>query len=48
MKFSKMVNEIAMWAPERGGFSIAKLGVAILDKCNSLKRIALKEISMER
>ena len=42
-KILKDGEQIAMWAPERGGFSIAKLGVAILDKCNSLKRIALKE-----
>ena len=42
-KILKDGEQIAMWAPERGGFSIAKLGVAILDECNSLKRIALKE-----
>ena len=42
-KILKDGEQIAMWAPDRGGFSIAKLGVAILDKCNSLKRIALKE-----
>ena len=42
-KILKNGEQIAMWAPERGGFSIAKLGVAVLDSCNSLKRITLKE-----
>ena len=42
-KILKDGEQIAMWAPDRGGFSIARLGVEILDRCNSLKRITLKE-----
>lgn len=42
-KILKDGEQIAMWAPERGGFSITKLGISILDECDSLKRIALKE-----
>ena len=34
--------QIAMWAPERGGFSLAKASVPLLDSLNSLKRIQLK------
>jgi archaeosine synthase len=35
-------EQIAMWAPERGGFSLSKAGISILDSQNSLKRIHLK------
>ena len=42
-RYSKDGEQIAMWAPERGSFSIAKAGIPILDSCNSLKRISLKE-----
>ena len=42
-KILKDGEQIAMWAPERGSFSIAKAGIPIFDSCNSLKRISLKE-----
>ena len=42
-KILKDGEQIAMWAPERGGFSISRACVEILDACNSLKRISLKE-----
>ena len=36
-------EQIAMWAPERGGFSLSRAAIPILDSLNSLKRIHLKE-----
>jgi archaeosine synthase len=42
-KILKNGEQIAMWAPERGGFSISRPCIEILDSCNSLKRICLKE-----
>ncbi len=36
-------EQIAMWAPERGGFSLAKSAIPILDSHSSLKRINVKE-----
>ena len=42
-KILKDDEQIAMWAPERGSFSLAKACVGILDSCDSLKRISLKE-----
>ncbi len=36
-------EQIAMWAPERGGFSLAKPSIPILESLNSLKRVNLKE-----
>tara|TARA_B110001452_G_scaffold265745_1_gene271047 strand:+ start:2141 stop:3838 length:1698 start_codon:yes stop_codon:yes gene_type:complete len=36
-------EQIAMWTPERGGFSLAKASIPILDSLNSLKRIHLKQ-----
>jgi len=42
-KILKNGEQIAMWAPERGGFSISRPCIEILDSCNSLKRISLKE-----
>ncbi len=41
-KILKDGEQIAMWAPERGGFSLSKAGISILDAHNSLKRIHLK------
>ena len=41
-KILKDGEQIAMWAPERGSFSLAKSSIPILDACNSLKRIHLK------
>jgi predicted RNA-binding protein len=35
-------EQIAMWAPERAGFSLSKASIPILDRENSLKRITLK------
>jgi len=34
--------QIAMWAPERGGFSLSKASIPMLDSLNSLKRVHLK------
>ena len=42
-KILKDDEQIAMWAPERGSFSLAKACVGILESCDSLKRIRLKE-----
>ena len=42
-KILKDDEQIAMWAPERGSFSLAKACVGILESCDSLKRISLKE-----
>lgn len=42
-KILKDDEQIAMWAPERGSFSLAKACVSILESCDSLKRISLKE-----
>lgn len=42
-KILKDNEQIAMWAPERGGFSISKACVEMLDSLGSLKRISLKE-----
>ena len=36
-------NQIAMWAPERGNFSISKAGIQILDELDSLRRLELIE-----
>ena len=41
-KILKDGEQIAMWAPERGSFSLAKACIPILDSCDSLKRINLK------
>ncbi len=41
-KIFKGDEQIAMWAPERGGFSLAKSSIPILDSLGSLKRIHLK------
>ena len=41
-KILKDGEQIAMWAPERGSFSLAKSSIPIFDACNSLKRIHLK------
>lgn len=42
-KILKDDEQIAMWAPERGGFSLSKACINILDSSDSLKRIELKE-----
>jgi hypothetical protein len=34
--------QIAMWAPERGGFSLSKSSIPLLDSLDSLKRVELK------
>jgi predicted RNA-binding protein len=34
--------QIAMWAPERGGFSLSKSSIPLLDSLDSLKRVQLK------
>ena len=36
-------EQLAMWAPERGGFSLAKSSIPVLESLNSLKRVSLKE-----
>ena len=41
-KILKDGEQIGMWAPERGGFSISKVGIRIMDNCSSLKRISIK------
>jgi archaeosine synthase len=41
-KILKNDQQIAMWAPERGGFSLSKACIEILDANDSLKRISLK------
>ena len=41
-KVLKNDEQIAMWAPERGGFSLSKACIEILDANDSLKRISLK------
>ena len=41
-KILKNDEQIAMWAPERGSFSIAKACVPLIESTNSLKRIHLK------
>ena len=41
-KILKDGEQIAMWAPERGSFSIAKACVPLIDSTDSLKRIHLK------
>ena len=41
-KILKNDEQIAMWAPERGGFSLSKACIEILDANDSLKRISLK------
>ena len=41
-KVLKDGEQIAMWAPERGGFSISKACVPFLDSLDSLKRISLR------
>ena len=41
-KILKDGEQIAMWAPERGSFSIAKACVSLIDSTDSLKRIHLK------
>ena len=41
-KILKDGEQIAMWAPERGGFSISKACVPQIDSTDSLKRIHLK------
>tara|TARA_B100000614_G_C14545357_1_gene491869 strand:+ start:417 stop:2153 length:1737 start_codon:yes stop_codon:yes gene_type:complete len=42
-KIMKSGEQIAMWAPERGGFSISKAGIPYLKQHNSLKSISIKE-----
>ena len=42
-KILKDGEQLAMWAPERGGFSLAKPSIPILESLNSLKRVNLKE-----
>ena len=42
-KVLKDNEQIAMWAPERGGFSLSKACIKILDANDSLKRISLKQ-----
>ena len=42
-KILKDDEQIAMWAPERGGFSLAKASIGLLHSCDSLKKITLKE-----
>ena len=42
-KIMREGEQIAMWAQERGRFSISKAGVAILDACNSLRRIEISD-----
>ncbi len=41
-KIMKDEVQIAMWAPERGSFSLSKPSIEILDKNDCLKRISLK------
>ena len=41
-KILKNDEQIAMWAPERGGFSLSKACIEILVANDSLKRISLK------
>lgn len=36
-------EQIAMWAPDRGGFSLAKASIPLLDKHDSLPRVHLKK-----
>ena len=40
-KIMREGNQIAMWAPERGSFSISKAGIQILDELNSLRRLEI-------
>ena len=42
-KILKDGEQLAMWAPERGGFSLAKSSIPVLESLNSLKRVNLKE-----
>ena len=42
-KILKDGEQIAMWSPERGSFSVSKACIPLMDSCNSLKRIYLKE-----
>ena len=42
-KILKDGEQLAMWAPERGGFSLAKSCIPILETLDSLKRVNLKE-----
>ena len=41
-KILKDEIQIAMWAPERGGFSLSKSSIPLLDSLDSLKRVELK------
>ncbi|MDP6870332.1 MAG: DUF5591 domain-containing protein [Candidatus Poseidoniaceae archaeon] len=41
-KIMKDSTQIAMWSPERGGFSLSKACIPILDANDCLKRISLK------
>ena len=41
-KILKDGEQIAMWAPERGSFSLSKASIPIIDSFDSLKRIHLK------
>ena len=42
-KIMKSGEQIAMWAPERGGFSISKAGLHHIIEHDSLKKISIKE-----